>query len=112
MRVIGGDSYTEIRGMAEETVKLGDKVDWTVFRVPLLNGKETKEGRVQDGKVEITDIEGPSRNDMDAGVHSAFVGNKMGWDGLFLDRGRLAIWILGEVEERRWLRLCPTLSNA
>ena len=100
--------------MAEETVKLGEKVDWTVFRVPLLNGKELpekKENADVTEDEEVTDIEGPSRNDLNAGVYSAFVGNKMGWDGLFLDRGRLAVWVLGEMEEKRWLRLCPILAN-
>ena len=99
--------------MAEETVKLGDRVDWTVFRVPLLNGKEVKKSDIKEVvDEEITDIEGPSRNDLRACVRSAFVGNSMGWDGLFLDRGRLAVWILGELEEKRWLRLCPILANA
>lgn len=107
--------------MAEETVQLGDKVDWTVFRVPLLSGKEPKpEGKnVEHSEVgeesvgnPPTDLTSPSKNDLNAGVHSAFVGNKMGWDGLFLDRGRLAIWVLGELEEKRWTRLCPILANA
>ena len=100
--------------MAEETVKLGDKGDWTVFRVPLLSGKELPKKRDNADAIneeEITDIEGPSKNDLNAGVHSAFVGNKMGWDGLFLDRGRLATWVLGELDEKRWLRLCPILAN-
>ncbi|TVY54987.1 hypothetical protein LSUE1_G008525, partial [Lachnellula suecica] len=39
IKVIGGDTYAEITGMAKETVALGDKIDWTVFRVPLLKGE-------------------------------------------------------------------------
>lgn len=40
VRGLGGDAYTEIRGIAEETVALEEKVEWTVFRVPLLKGEE------------------------------------------------------------------------
>jgi len=92
IRVIGGDTYDEIRSMAEETVALGEKIDWTVFRVPLLYGKELNEN------------EGP--------VNAVYVGDKHGRDGLKLDRGRLARWILGELEEGKWICACPMLANA
>lgn len=90
IRPFGGDSYTEIRGIAETTVALGESVEWTVFRVPLLRGEEVAEGD----------------------VNAAFVGDAKGRDGLFLDRGRLARWILGEVYEGKWVGMCPLLSNA
>src|ERR1700712_3976615 len=48
IKVIGGDTYDEIVGMSEETVALGEKIGWTVFRVPLLQGKELGEN---DGEV-------------------------------------------------------------
>jgi hypothetical protein len=95
IRVIGGDSYGEIRGMARATVDLGNKCEWTVFRVPLLQGKELSE--VKKGGDE---------------VNAVFVGDKQGKDGVHLDRGRLARWILGELEERKWVGLCPLLANA
>jgi len=92
IKVIGGDTYEEIKGMAEETVALGEKIDWTVFRVPLLQGKELGEN--------------------DGDVNAVYVGDKKGRDGLHLDRGRLAKWILGELEERKWICACPFLANA
>jgi len=95
IRVIGGDSYGEIRGMAQATVDLSDKCEWTVFRVPLLQGKELDEAK--KGVEE---------------VNAVFVGDKQGKDGIHLDRGRLARWILTELEERKWVGLCPLLANA
>lgn len=92
IKVIGGDTYEEIRGMAEETVALGEKIDWTVFRVPLLHGKELGEN------------DGP--------VNAVYVGDKKGRDGLNLDRGRLARWILEELEEGKWMCACPFVANA
>ena len=78
--------------MAKETVALGDRIAWTVFRVPLLRGErlEGNEGEVNAG----------------------WVGDGEGRDGLALDRGRLARWVLGELEEGRWVGRCPMLANA
>lgn len=92
IKVIGGDTYTEISGMAKETVALGDKISWTVFRVPLLNGTKL----------------GDNKRD----VHAVFVGDSKGRDGLSLDRGKLANWILNEIYEEKWNGLCPILANA
>jgi hypothetical protein len=78
--------------MAEETVALGEKINWTVFRVPLLQGKTLREN------------DGP--------VNAAYVGDKQGRDGLHLDRGRLARWILAELQEGKWINACPMLANA
>ena len=58
------------------------------------------------------EVEGRSMSEKIARVNASFVGNKDGKDWLLLDRGRLVLWILGEIEERRWIRLCPTLANA
>jgi len=92
IKVIGGSSYDEIRGMAQVTVDLGEKISWTVFRVPLLSGKRLDEN---EGEVE-----------------ACYVGDKKGRDGLWLDRGRLAKWILGELNEGKWADAVPILSNA
>ncbi|EKD18918.1 uncharacterized protein L3040_008138 [Drepanopeziza brunnea f. sp. 'multigermtubi'] len=91
VRVLGGDSYDEIRGMAQATVDLGESIKWTVFRVPLLSGEEAGEG---------------------GDVEACFVGDKKGRDGLWLDRGRLARWVLGELEEEKWVGFLPLVSNA
>ncbi|KAF4633567.1 hypothetical protein G7Y89_g4548 [Cudoniella acicularis] len=77
IKIIGGDTYEEITGVAQETVALGEKIPWTVFRVPLLNGTKLGEN---DGE-----------------VHASFVGDSKGRDRLNLDRGRLAHWILNEL---------------
>jgi len=92
IKVIGGDSYTEILGFTEETVALGEKMKWTAFRVPLLNGKELDENEGE--------------------VNAAYVGDNKGRDGLFLDRGRLARWILNELDEGKWIGCSPLVSNA
>jgi len=78
--------------MAEETAALGEKIDWTVFRVPLLQGKALGEN------------DGP--------VNAVYVGDKKWRDELSLDRGRLVKWILEELEEGKWICACPVLSNA
>ena len=80
--------------MAEETLALDDKIEWTVFRVPLLQGDQ----------VLIDENSGK--------VHAVWVGDKQGRDGLCLDRGRLAKWILKELRERKWIGLCPFVANA
>jgi len=92
IRVIGGDTYPEIRGFTEETVALGEKIAWTAFRVPLLKGEELDENPGE--------------------VNAAYVGDKKGRDGLFLDRGRLARWILNELDEGKWIGCSPLVSNA
>jgi hypothetical protein len=92
VKIIGGDSYKEISSMAKETVALGEKIDWTVFRIPLLKGTKLDENTGE--------------------AHAAWVGDEQGRDGLFLDRGRLATWILTELSEKKWNHLCPALANA
>lgn len=92
IRPLGGDTFTEIRGIAQETVALGDKIEWTVFRVPLLKGDTLSQG---EGEVSAT-----------------FVGDKHGRDGLTLHRTRLVSWILKELYERKWIGMCPLVSNA
>jgi hypothetical protein len=94
VKVIGGDTYKEITGMAKETVALGDEIEWTVFRVPLLQGNQV-----------LLD-ENPGK------VNAVWVGDKQGRDGLHLERGRLARWILTELRERKWIGLCPFISNS
>lgn len=91
VRIIGGDSYDEIRGMAQATVDLGAAVKWTVFRVPLLSGEVVGAG---------------------GAVEACFVGDPKGRDGLSLERGRLARWVLGELEEEKWVGFCPLVANA
>jgi hypothetical protein len=112
VRVIGGDAYKEIRGIADETVALGDDVDWTVFRVPLLHGTKWDSGTSMDFQQGESDSanDGRSKNELSSKVHAVYVGQSH--DGLWLDRRRLAKWILGELEEKKWLRSCPLVSDA
>jgi hypothetical protein len=44
-------------------------------------------------------------------VEASYIGDRKGRDGLFLDRGRLARWILGELDEGKWIGTCPALAN-
>lgn len=80
--------------MAKETVALGGRIEWTVFRVPLLQGKD------------VLMDENPGK------VNAVWIGDKEGRDGLHLDRGRLARWVLNELRERKWIGLCPFVANA
>lgn len=79
--------------MALETVGLRDSIEWTVFRVPLLQGTELTEGSPEQE------------------VNAVYVGDKQGRDGLFLERSKLVRWILQELSERKWIGLCPLVSN-
>ncbi|KAH8816889.1 hypothetical protein F5884DRAFT_853312 [Xylogone sp. PMI_703] len=89
IRLFGGDAYKEINGISNTTVALGDKIDWTLFRVPLLKGTRLGEN--------------------DGDLAEAFVGKSK--DGLSLDRGRLALWVLKEIDEKKWVHKCPLISN-
>ena len=82
--------------MAEETTTLGEKINWTVFRVPLLYGTELDENTGTEGEE----------------VEACYVGDEKGRDGLWLDRGRLARWILGELDDHKWIGACPMVANA
>ncbi|KAI0996271.1 hypothetical protein K3495_g11910 [Podosphaera aphanis] len=91
IRLFHMDAYEEIRGIAQATVDLGDKVEWTVFRVPLLEGKTLNENK--------------------GDVASCYIGDAQGKDGLHLDRGRLVKWILAEMDEKKWVGHLPAISN-
>jgi len=97
IRILPGDAYHEVRGIAQTTVELGERVKWTVFRVPLLKGEELGEMKAEGDGV---------------GVEACYVGDSKWRDGLFLDRGRLARWVLSELEEGKWVGACPLISNA
>ncbi|KAF2210637.1 hypothetical protein CERZMDRAFT_99251 [Cercospora zeae-maydis SCOH1-5] len=94
-----GDAYDEVVGIANVTTKgpllsardsahgNGEEVAWTVFRVPgLWHGKRA-----------------------DA-VRAGWIGDR--GDGLLLNRKSLAVWLLQEVEESKWVGKCPALSDA
>lgn len=62
-----------------------EQLNWTLFRVPFLtNGKA-----------------GP--------VKASWAGR--GEDGMFLSRKSLARWVLGEIEEKKWVGDAPLISN-
>lgn len=120
IRTIGGSSYNEISGMAAATVSLGDEVEWTLFRVPLMKGSELSKDqedvikRIKNGEMEMRSKKADGERSISeeiAKVNAAFVGDSGGKDWLLLDRGRLVVWLLGEIEERRWIRQAPTLAN-
>ncbi|KAL2062066.1 hypothetical protein VTL71DRAFT_6332 [Oculimacula yallundae] len=106
IRILPGDAYDEIRGMAQATVDLGEKIKWTVFRVPLLIGEELGEKKGGKGGG------GEAKGEEEREVEACYVGDRKGRDGLILDRGRLARWVLNEIEEGKWVGACPLLSNA
>lgn len=129
IRGVGGSSYAEISGISDTTTSLPSDVEWTLFRVPLLKGtslsaeQESVLERMKNGEMSFVEEEGDgngkgvggrdrNKSEEIAKVNAGFVGDKDGKDWLILDRGRLVLWILGEIEERRWIRMAPTLANA
>lgn len=62
-------------------------LDWTIFRVPLLND-----------------------NDADLAVWAGLLGPTFRGTS-YLDKGSLARWVLDEIEERNWVRKAPALGN-
>lgn len=89
VKLLGGDTFKEAFNMAASTVALGDKVEWTVFRVPALKGETLDENP--------------------GGVNAGYLGD--GKDGLELDRGRMARWVLNEIDEKKWIQASPVISN-
>jgi len=91
IRGLDNYAYNEMNGIGKETVALGDRIDWTLFRVPLLRGDklEIKDGRVSE----------------------SFVGDAGGKDALTLNRSALVRWVLKEIDEKKWVGKCPLLSN-
>ncbi len=92
IKIFGGDAYEEIVGISTETAKLNEKIDWTIFRVPTLHGETLDENP--------------------GAVNACYVGDHDRRDGFTLDRGRLARWLLGELEERKWVDASPHIANA
>lgn len=77
----------EMVAIAEAVASHATNLDWTIFRVPHLT----------DGPVEVP-------------VWAGYAGpNHKG--GLNLSRRSLARWVLGEIQEREWIRGVPFLSN-
>ncbi|KAJ7136051.1 hypothetical protein C8R44DRAFT_976767 [Mycena epipterygia] len=76
----------EMVGIAKAVAAAGD-LDWTVFRVPHLT-EESADLPVFAGLL------GPD-----------FKG------GLNLSRASIAVWILKEIEERKWVKKAPMISN-
>ncbi|KAK3724146.1 hypothetical protein LTR37_001269 [Vermiconidia calcicola] len=84
--LLGGTCYQEINGLSRATSSLGgNDIQWTLFRVPNLTGGEAKP------------------------VQASYLGD--GTDGLFVTRKSVAIWVLQELEEKKWVDKAPCLSN-
>lgn len=76
----------EMRGIAEVTVRQDD-LDWTVYRIPHLN-------ELEDDKEVVVGL-----------INSEYRGTTE------LSRLSLAKWILKELEEKRWIKQAPMVSN-
>ncbi|KAK0822427.1 hypothetical protein LTR73_009302, partial [Friedmanniomyces endolithicus] len=73
IKLMGGTVYQEINAMSRATATLlGNKVEWTLFRVPFLTNSDAKP------------------------VRAGFLGD--GTDGLFLSRNSAAVWVLQELK--------------
>ncbi|TQS34903.1 hypothetical protein Golomagni_04695, partial [Golovinomyces magnicellulatus] len=87
VRTLGGDIYKETRGMAEETINLGNKIKWTVVRVPYLCRERSSKKFFRE-KIE--------------NVNECFAGDPKFRDKLHLGGVPLAHWIMRELEEEKW----------
>lgn len=89
--VVAPQGNAEMKMIGEIVSNLGkekDGVDWTVFRVPHLN----------DGSAEEV-------------VEAGFLGEEYK-GGMELTRGSLARWVLGEIEEGKWVGMAPAVGNS
>ena len=78
----------EMKGIAKHTIEgAGTELEWTVFRVPFLT-------------------EGP-----DKGVYAGDLTARYPWTGTLSREGQ-AIWLLKEIEERKWVGKMPMLNDA
>ncbi|KAF2117908.1 hypothetical protein BDV96DRAFT_597771 [Lophiotrema nucula] len=77
-------AYAEINAMTPQLVALPSEMNWTVFRVPNLRDGEARP------------------------VKAGMIGET----GINLERKGMAEWVLGEMEEGRWVGKCPALANA
>ncbi|KAK0260158.1 hypothetical protein LTR35_018024 [Friedmanniomyces endolithicus] len=86
IKLMGGTVYQEINAMSRATATLlGNKVEWTLFRVPFLTNSDAKP------------------------VRAGFLGD--GTDGFFLSRNSAAVWVLQELKANKWVGKAPTLSD-
>lgn len=88
VETVAPQGNAEMKGIGEVVSDAGEEFEWTVFRVPHLNDED------------------------DAGevVEAEFLGE--GFEGgLELSRGSLARWVLGEIEEGKWISKAPVLGN-
>ncbi|KAK4493913.1 hypothetical protein PRZ48_015099 [Zasmidium cellare] len=84
--LIGGSAYDEVNGIGRVVSALPlSEIEWTLFRVPALTNGEAKPvraGNVGEGK-----------------------------DGIILSRKSIAIWVLQELQEKKWVGKAPALCN-
>jgi hypothetical protein len=84
--ILSPQRTADCHAIATTIVAQGD-LDWTIFRVPLLND-----------------------NDADLAVWAGLLGPTFRGTS-YLSRGSLARWVLDEIEERNWVRKAPALGN-
>jgi hypothetical protein len=86
VRMLFGDAYADIVGIGKAVSALPvDEIEWTLFRVPVLTNGDYKP------------------------VQTAMIGD--GKDGMMLSRKSSAVWVLQELEEKKWVGKAPALSN-
>lgn len=88
VKTINGSAFEEFNGLGAFVTSTDvSKLQWTLFRVPVLN------------------------NGPDAPVTATYTGS--GEDGMFLSRKSLAAWILRNIdaEDSEWVGKAPALSN-
>ncbi|RKF76104.1 hypothetical protein GcC1_074026 [Golovinomyces cichoracearum] len=96
-RTLGGDTYKETRGMAQETINLGKKIKWTVIRVPNLCRERPSKKFFRDTNEK---------------ANVCFAGDFKFRNKLHLGRVSLAMWIMRELEEEQWIGLCPLVNDS
>lgn len=105
IKLVAGSGYSEINGMSKATISLlpADKIDWTLFRCVFCS-----EGGCP-GLADIFCRVGVLTQGEMAPVVSSYIGD--GTDGMILSRRSMAIWILEEIDAKKWVGKAPSLSN-
>ena len=101
--LLGGTCYQEINGLSRATSSLGgNDIQWTLFRYAYPNNILPSYAYSTRRVPNLTGGEAKP-------VQASYLGD--GTDGLFVTRKSVAIWVLQELEEKKWVDKAPCLSN-
>ncbi|KAK3648003.1 hypothetical protein LTR56_007703 [Elasticomyces elasticus] len=104
---IGGSTYQEMNRIGQATTRLPmDQVEWTLYRYGVLDlWPVTKSDADILGFIRVPFL----TNSKSTTVQTGMVGS--GTDGMLLSRSSLSVWILQELQDRKYIGKTPMVSN-